>query len=428
MPDPAQRSGDRLLAQQTALARFGELALHSDDLQEILHDACRLVAEGLGTGLAKVLELQPDGRTLLVRAGVGWRPGVVGHVTLKAEDGTLEGLALGTPERGGQRGHRSRDPLPDRPHSCSEHGVRSLVNVTVIGADSRPPYGVLEVDSRAPRTFDADEIAFLQTYANMLAAAVDRLRAGDELRARAADVERLFRELQHRVKNNLQVIIGLMQLQSRRAGRRRRQDALQVVSQRVDALRLLHDKLYLAGDVDKVDLGAYLGELAGTLLRFHAEDEHGIRLVLEMRRLIVAPEQAAPLGLIVNEFITNSLKYAFGGGPAGPSACGWSRPAAASCGSSSGMMAAACRQERSGGTGMRLVEGLARQLSARLDWSPAGRGHAADAFSSGLSRCGDVHRREASVTMMAQLRQHSLSRRRRNRWRPQPRQHGSTGQ
>ena len=72
-----------------------------------------------------------------------------------------------------------------------------------------------------------------------------------------------------------------------------------------------------AGEVDRVDLGAYLGELAGTLLRFHAEDEHGIRLVLEMRRMIVPPEQAAPLGLIVNEFITNSLKYAFDGRTAG---------------------------------------------------------------------------------------------------------------
>ena len=79
-PNPAQRSGDRLLAQQTALARFGRAGAAFRDLQEILHDACRLVAEGLGTRLAKVLELQPDGRTLLVRAGVGWRPGVVGHV------------------------------------------------------------------------------------------------------------------------------------------------------------------------------------------------------------------------------------------------------------------------------------------------------------------------------------------------------------
>ncbi|MFC7475323.1 sensor histidine kinase [Dankookia sp. GCM10030260] len=361
-----------MLAQQTALARFGELALHSEDLQEILHDACRLVAEGLGTGLAKVLELQPDGRTLLVRAGVGWQPGVVGHVTLQAETGTLEGLALSIPDAvvSEDIAAETRFPIPE---FMRDHGVRSLVNVTVIGADSRPPYGVLEVDSRTPRAFDTDEVAFLQTYANMLAAAVDRLRAGDELRARAADVERLFRELQHRVKNNLQVIIGLMQLQARRAVSPETQDALQVVRQRVDALRLLHDKLYLAGDVDRVDLGAYLGELAGTLLRFHAEAEQGIRLVLEMRGIIVPPEQAAPLGLIVNEFITNSLKYAFGtsGGTIGlrlePARGGELRVILWDDGR--GLPA-----ERSSGTGMRLVEGLARQLSARADWSGAGTG------------------------------------------------------
>lgn len=373
MPNPEQRSGDRLLAQQTALARFGELALHSDDLQEILHDACRLVAEGLGTGLAKVLELQPDGRTLRVRAGVGWQPNVVGQVTLKAEQGSLEGLAMAAAGAVVSEDTATETRFPIAPFML-EHGVRSLVNVTVIGADSRPPYGLLEVDSRTPRAFDADEIAFLQTYANMLAAAVDRLRAGDELRARAADVERLFRELQHRVKNNLQVIIGLMQLQSRRARSPETVEALQVVRQRVDALRLLHDTLYLAGDVDKVDLGAYLSEVAGSLLRFHAEDEHGIRLVLEMRRMIVPPEQAAPLGLIVNEFITNSLKYAFdaaAGGTIGlrlePARGGELRVILWDDGRGLPV-------ERSGGTGMRLVEGLARQLSARLDWSAAGLG------------------------------------------------------
>lgn len=372
MADLPQRSADRLLAQQTALARFGELALRSEDLQEILHDACRLVAEGLGTGLAKVLELQRDGRTLLIRAGVGWRPGVVGHVTLRADPGTLEGAALATP-KALVCDDATREVRFRLPAVMEEHGVRAFVNVLVIGADGRPPYGMLEVDSRDPRGFDGDEIAFLQTHANMLAAAVERLRAADELRARAADIERLFRELQHRVKNNLQVIVGLMQLQSRRAVTPEAQDALQAVRRRVDALRLLHDKLYLAGDVDRVDLGAYLGELAGTLLRFHAEEERRIRLVLEMRPLIVAPEQAAPLGLIVNEFITNSLKYAFDGreGTIGlrldPARGGAARLVLWDDGRG-------LPEERTGGTGMRLIEGLARQLSARLDWSGAGQG------------------------------------------------------
>ena len=255
----AERSRDRLLAQQTALARFGELALHSEDLQEILHDACRLVAEGLGTELAKVLELQHDGHTLLVRAGVGWEAGVVGHVTLTADAGTLEGLALGTSEAvvTPDVAHETRFAVPP---FMAQHGVRSLINVTVIGADGRPPYGVLEVDSREPRSFDGDDVAFLRTYANMLAAAVERLRTGDELRARASDNERLFRELQHRVKNNLQVIVGLVQLQSRRAASPETQHALMVVRQRVDALRMLHDKLYVGGDVDRVELDAYLAD------------------------------------------------------------------------------------------------------------------------------------------------------------------------
>lgn len=372
MPDPPNSSGDRLLAQQTALARFGEKALRSEDLQEILHDACRLVAEGLGTGFAKVLELQPGGRTILVRAGVGWRPGVVGQVTLPVEPGTLEGLALATPKPlvTADTAQETRFALPP---FMVEHGIRSLVNVVVLGADSHPPYGLLEVDSPEARSYDADDIAFLQTYANMLGATVERLRAGDELRARAIDVERLFRELQHRVKNNLQVIVGLMQLQLRRAKLPETQDALQVVSGRIDALRLLHDKLYLARDVDRVDLGAYLGELAGTLLRFHEEESRKVRLVLEMRRVIVPPEQAAPLGLIVNEFITNSLKHAVGegGGAIGlrlePARGGERRLILWDDGPG-------LPGNRSGGTGLRLIDGLARQLSARLDWSLSGSG------------------------------------------------------
>jgi hypothetical protein len=85
-----------LLRQQTALARFGELALKSDDPDHILTEACRLVAEAVGTELAKVMALQTDGETLLVRAGVGWKPGIVGEVTIKVADHTSEGLALKT--------------------------------------------------------------------------------------------------------------------------------------------------------------------------------------------------------------------------------------------------------------------------------------------------------------------------------------------
>lgn len=76
--------------------QFGEFALRSDSLDEILTEACHLVSKALRTDLAKVMEMEKDGETLTVRAGVGWKPGVVGVVTLKVSDLTSEGHALKT--------------------------------------------------------------------------------------------------------------------------------------------------------------------------------------------------------------------------------------------------------------------------------------------------------------------------------------------
>jgi len=171
-----------LLRQQTVLAKFGELALRSGDLDEILTEACRLVGEALGTDLAKVMELRDDGESLLVRAGVGWKPGVVGEMTLKATDNTSEGHALKTGEP-----MISRDIDEETrfryPAFLTDNGVKAVANVIIIGGQGRPPFGVLQIASCAPRQFTDTDTAFLRSYANLLAAAVDRLRVVGETRA-----------------------------------------------------------------------------------------------------------------------------------------------------------------------------------------------------------------------------------------------------
>ncbi|MFC7542546.1 hypothetical protein ACFQU2_27990 [Siccirubricoccus deserti] len=96
MGEVEETENQKLLRQQTVLARFGELAIRSDNLDAILTEACRLVGEALGTNLAKVMELRENGETLFVRAGVGWKPGVVGETTVRASDDTSEGHALKT--------------------------------------------------------------------------------------------------------------------------------------------------------------------------------------------------------------------------------------------------------------------------------------------------------------------------------------------
>ncbi len=174
-------SASTLLRHELTLVKFGELALKSDDLDEILTEACRLVGETLGTDLAKVMELQADGETLLVRAGVGWMPGVVGAVRLRAADDTSEGhvLKTGEPMISPDIGQETRFTYPA---FLTDHGVKAVANVLVIGGKDRLPFGILQIDSRTPRAFTEDDIAFLRSYANLLAAAVDRLRVVGEVR------------------------------------------------------------------------------------------------------------------------------------------------------------------------------------------------------------------------------------------------------
>jgi signal transduction histidine kinase/ActR/RegA family two-component response regulator len=182
-----------LLRQQTALARFGELALRSDDLEEILTEACRLAGEALGTDLAKVVELQEDGKTLVVRAGVGWKPGVIGVATITVEDDTSEGHAL-----------RTGDPMisPDIATETRfkysqfliDNNVRAVANVLIIGGQGKPPFGILQIDSRVPRQFTESDTLFLRSYANLLAGAVDRLRLRLALEERVSERTRELTE------------------------------------------------------------------------------------------------------------------------------------------------------------------------------------------------------------------------------------------
>jgi signal transduction histidine kinase/CheY-like chemotaxis protein len=179
--DGTKGSHSVLLRQQTVLARFGELALRSDNLDEILTEACHLVGEALGTDLAKIVELKEDGRTLLVRAGVGWKLGVVGKVTVEAEDDTSEGIALktGEPMISPDIGKETRFEYPP---FLINNGVQAVANVVIIGGQGRRPFGILQIDSRKPRHFTEEDTFFLRSYANLVAAAVDRLRVNGGVR------------------------------------------------------------------------------------------------------------------------------------------------------------------------------------------------------------------------------------------------------
>jgi hypothetical protein len=124
-------TSNALLDQQRVLAEFGEFALRAEDLDGILNEACRLVGDALRTDLAKVAELLPDGKGMLVRAGVGWKPGVVKHVVVPSDENSPEGLTLKdgaviSPDIQREQRFAYHDFLID-------HGVEAFVNVLILG-------------------------------------------------------------------------------------------------------------------------------------------------------------------------------------------------------------------------------------------------------------------------------------------------------
>jgi two-component sensor histidine kinase len=362
----AHGNPEELMRQQTALAKFGEFTLRTEDLGEILQEGTRLVAEGLHAHFAKILELQ-DGNRMLVRAGVGWRPGVVGHEVVEADEGTFEASALSTrepivcPDVARQDKHKVSDLVLD-------HGIRSFVNVNVLGSPDGRPYGILEVDSREPRRFSQSDVDFLRTYANLLAAAVHRSRLIEELRDRAAEKEKLLDELQHRVKNNLQTITSLVRLQANSSSSEETRQELNKISYRIDTLRIVYERLQSSGERETVELGSYLADLSNSLLRFHQDGRLAVRLITDIERLAVPVQTAVPLALIANEFITNSLKYAF---PQGSGTIGirLQRHDDGTATLTFWDTGSGLPEQQKPGTGMRLIKTLSGELASSVEWS-----------------------------------------------------------
>jgi PAS domain S-box-containing protein len=143
----------------------------------------------------------------------------------------------------------------------------------------------------------------------------ERKRDEDALRASLAEQEALLKEVHHRVKNNLQVVASLLRLQGSRVRDPEAQSALQETQNRVRAMSLLHETLYRSESLARVSGERYLGGLCAQLLRA-AGPPAGVGLRLEAEGVEFGLEQAVPVGLILNELVSNALKHAFPtGGP-----------------------------------------------------------------------------------------------------------------
>ncbi|TDH60762.1 GAF domain-containing protein [Dankookia rubra] len=297
------------LRQQELIARFGSFALREDDLQATLDEACQVAAEGLETKFAKVLEWLPAEDLFLVRAGVGWRPGEVGHARVGADLASPAGFAFRT----GQpliSNHLEDEDRFRTPAMLVEHGIRRALNVLIGEGDAR--FGVLEADCTERRSFDRHDTAFLQVLANILAAAVEAYGRRAAAREVAAAKDLLMAEIHHRVKNSLQMVQSMLTLQARAAAGTEAAVPLVESAARVRTIAALHDRLYRADAGLEVEVASYLEGLAADLRASMAPAQAGRQILLDADAATWGAADVTTLGLVLTELVTNALKYGSG--------------------------------------------------------------------------------------------------------------------
>jgi len=165
--------------QQAAIAEFGQYALSNRDVTQVMDRAVAVVTHILNVRYCMVLELLPDRRALILRAGIGWKPGYVGHATVESGRRSQAGYTLlcDHPVIAEDFATETRFLAPPL---LEEHDVAS--GISVIISKHQEPFGVLGAHHTAPRKFSELDASFLTAIANSLAAAIVRTREEDKFR------------------------------------------------------------------------------------------------------------------------------------------------------------------------------------------------------------------------------------------------------
>jgi hypothetical protein len=178
--------------------------------------------------------------------------------------------------------------------------------------------GLLRFDSDVPGDFDEADLEQLQPLAHAVAVALDnarlfRARQESESRLRTAleEKEVLLREIHHRVKNNLQIIAGLLELQYNATEDELVLDLLTESQARIQAIALIHEKLYQSDGLSRIDVAEYVRSLVGYLAHAYDVGTPNLNVQVRVDDVSLDLDTMVPCALIINELVANALQHAF---------------------------------------------------------------------------------------------------------------------
>ncbi len=198
----------------------------------------------------------------------------------------------------------------------------------------------------------------------------DRKRSEEQIRRSLDEKETLLKEIHHRVKNNLQIISSLLRMQSRRPLDEATSILFQESQNRVQSMALIHEQLYQSPDLSQIDFQNYISKLTDNLFRSYGISQRVISLVIETNHINLPLDTAIPCGLIINELVSNSLKYAFRRGQKGKIIINLQlardNTVALTVGDNGIGIPETLNWENSHTLGLRIVHNLTRQLKGKI--------------------------------------------------------------
>ena len=138
-----------------------------------------------------------------------------------------------------------------------------------------------------------------------------RKKAEEQIEKSLREKEVLLREVYHRVKNNMQIITSLLRLQSRYIKEEEYREMFKESQSRIKSMSLVHEKLYQSKNLARIDFKEYVGDMVKDLFQSYGANKGNIALNIDVKKTSLGIDSAIPCGLIINELVTNSLKYAF---------------------------------------------------------------------------------------------------------------------
>jgi len=161
------------------------------------------------------------------------------------------------------------------------------------------------------REWDSVEQTFLDLAANDLAQAIRRSHSEESMLASLHEKEILLREIHHRVKNNMQVIVSLLRMHARRTDDTRLNEVFDDCRTRINAMAHIHEALYESEDLSRIDFNTYLNKLCQNLRQIYAGLDNKITLAVKHCNVTLNMDQGVAVGMVISELISNTFKHAF---------------------------------------------------------------------------------------------------------------------